>query len=595
MADVGSHSDNLETIASCERRQVSIAAFAWIVLAAAHLPLLWILAKRLWSTEHYQFFPLILVGSLFLTYQCWPTKLVIFSGRTSWRVVGAIMTLVVMALAALTRSPWLMGVSALTAMVVALYFWGGSRLLRALFPAWAFLWLAIPLPLGLDRQLILSLQHTATTWASQWLDLYGLRHAVSGVEIQLPARLYFVEEACSGIHSLFAAVSCGVFYSILLRRHFVRGLFVVGAAMYWVFIANVLRVTLVTVLNSKWDLPIAEGLGHDLVGVAVFLLAVGLTISSDRLLLFFFPGGFRPGPAIRRWSKQIFLRRRRNKRRQRGGSEVVARRSKKQSLPKEASHQARPATTTETVPETTKTKTLGRLGAWEGSLIAVAASLLIVLQLFTVDLIANQDPAMPPFLEYINLGEDCFPASWNRWQRVEFVNTVRDDGDPNGQHSGVWQYEQGGLRCMVSIDGPFVGWHNLANCLEGQGWEIEHQENIKYTEVDEDIPGGFSELQIGKGLDRDAVVLFAVFDHQHRPVMPPDTYVGFRAVRRFPNVSRIFKAIFGGAEDGLAEDSSGTYQIQLFLDSSTGLTEPQVEELRSFFHMIRRTVTQCGD
>ena len=41
------------------------------VMLAAHVPLLLRLGRRMWAIEHYQFFPLILIGAGYLSYQRW--------------------------------------------------------------------------------------------------------------------------------------------------------------------------------------------------------------------------------------------------------------------------------------------------------------------------------------------------------------------------------------------------------------------------------------------------------------------------------------------------------------------------------------------
>lgn len=147
------------------------------------------------------------------------------------------------------------------------------------------------------------------------------------------------------------------------------------------------------------------------------------------------------------------------------------------------------------------------------------------------------------------------------------------------------------MQATLSLDGPFVGWHNLAGCLRGQGWHIRDVEHSDYQQRGESIPGGYTEMNVEKGTGQHALVMFAVFDGQHRPMQPSETYVRFRAVRRFPHVSELIKRIAGGQDERLARDDSQTYQIQLFLESHVDLSETQRDEARELFHDMRRYVT----
>ena len=54
----------------------------------------------------------------------------------------------------------------------------------------------------------------------------------------------------------------------------------------------------------------------------------------------------------------------------------------------------------------------------------------------------------------------------------ESGNPSKNSNDPNGVESLIWHYHKDGRTAALSIDGPFVGWHDLSNCFRGQGWMV---------------------------------------------------------------------------------------------------------------------------
>src|SRR5262249_60917293 len=97
-------------------------------------------------------------------------------GDRRWSVGLLAASLLLMALAAVLYSPLFGTLAALTTLLALAQSWGGARLVRAMLPAWAFLWVAVRPPLGLDTKLIFALQGIATQWSSRVLDLLGVFH-----------------------------------------------------------------------------------------------------------------------------------------------------------------------------------------------------------------------------------------------------------------------------------------------------------------------------------------------------------------------------------------------------------------------------------
>lgn len=153
------------------RRPVVWAVVVAAVVLIAHAPLLKNLAIRMWAAEHYQFFPLILLGAGVLAFQrIREDRPPLMPGRFLWRLVLWGIAAFLLVVAILLRTPWLAALAALASLFAFGHSMGGRSLMRRLWPAWGFLWLAVPLPLGLDVRLIQSLQRLATVWASGVID-----------------------------------------------------------------------------------------------------------------------------------------------------------------------------------------------------------------------------------------------------------------------------------------------------------------------------------------------------------------------------------------------------------------------------------------
>src|SRR5262249_30015599 len=145
----------------------------------------------------------------------------------------------------------------LTLLAVA-YAWGGGRLVRAVLPAWAFLWLTIP-RYGFDYWVRVALQQLASRCSGAVLDLTGVIHLPEGNVIAVAGRRLLVEEGCSGVRSLFVILAAVLFHLLWSRASVPRGLFLLSATVFWVLIVNIGRIVLVTTAATRWDVDLLGG------------------------------------------------------------------------------------------------------------------------------------------------------------------------------------------------------------------------------------------------------------------------------------------------------------------------------------------------
>ena len=212
-----------------------------LALLGAFLPRLLGLAWELWSMPQYQFFPIVLIGAFVLararlrefgTFTPGRPALVYPVLATSWALLG---------LAGLLHSDWLGGVAALAGVAALILAVGGVSLFRQLLPVWLFLWLAMPLPLGQDSLLVRALQPFTTEASSRLLDKAGVLHVREGNLITVPGKRLFVDESCSGIHSLYSGLACTAFLAIRFKRGTLHTILLLFGAVGCVVAANVGR------------------------------------------------------------------------------------------------------------------------------------------------------------------------------------------------------------------------------------------------------------------------------------------------------------------------------------------------------------------
>ena len=159
---------------------------------------------------------------------------------------------------------------------------GGWALLRiAWFPI-AFLLLAMPLPEGLYVDLTLPLRRLASLVAASAMELLtpGLYTEAQGVVIDYMGPVtqgtLNVEEACSGMRLMMAFVTLGVAMAYLGRRPFWQRLIMVLSCIPIAVFCNAVRVTTTGLFQVHGHEDLAKGTPHQLLGIGMLVLALGL-------------------------------------------------------------------------------------------------------------------------------------------------------------------------------------------------------------------------------------------------------------------------------------------------------------------------------
>ena len=169
---------------------------------------------------------------------------------------------------------WIHGCVAIAVTSAQVAMSGGRRWLC--FFAFAILWpaIAIPWPTGLENFVVQQLTRAASTLTAEIANITGIPAFQQGNVIEIRSGVVGIEEACSGIRSLQAALLGSLFLGALFALSAGKRWLLVGLSIAFAFATNVARTyTLVYVAHHR-GLKEAEH-AHDSVATVAMIVALG--------------------------------------------------------------------------------------------------------------------------------------------------------------------------------------------------------------------------------------------------------------------------------------------------------------------------------
>jgi exosortase len=162
-------------------------------------------------------------------------------------------------------------------------FLGGWCLVKYTWLPIAFLIFAVPLPQRYYNGLTIPMRRWAAAVASGLLDLVPeLEASATGVVIDVFYRGQSLEpaldvaEACSGMRLLLAFMALGVAMAYLHERQLWQRLVLVASTVPIAVLCNIVRVTATGFIHILIHPKYAQGIYHDVLGMAMLPLAFGL-------------------------------------------------------------------------------------------------------------------------------------------------------------------------------------------------------------------------------------------------------------------------------------------------------------------------------
>lgn len=527
-----------------ERSEMRTKA-VWLCLLLSPALLLVNHFYHLWQLDQYKYFPALLLAVGLLFHARWDLSLVLPHNWSAWLllVLGCGSTII----GSVYWSPWLgclgflfiLGAFLNCCNVASDGRWG----LLALWPA---SWLLLRLPLNLDFQLTSWLQSSTAKLSSHLLDRLEVTHRLTGNVFQMPGGKLFVEEACSGVQSLFALLFCAILWVVWQRRSYlllpIYALLAIGCAG----LMNILRVTAIALAQEWWQTDLAHGWPHELLGYACLLIAIGLLISGDRFLrVAFFPipaetESQTSNPLNDWWNRWLVAM---------GNPNTSAKRA---TTP-------RPAF----IPN------------WAFPIVAVLAPLVIVPQ---VVLGYAHWSSVPEYRKTDYWKPNAELLGQIPGLQVVEHRTTNDSSDPAlGIHSDQWTCKTADGLVTRVLASQHAEVHDLCVCYAAGGWQLQSRQVVEANRSDGQGLWDVIEARFVNSETIFGELFFSTVDFQARPVR----------LRRTGLKDFLLQRIDKGDQPQQSGFDGQTLNIQVWTTSETPFTDEQRESLRQLQRQIR--------
>ena len=269
---------------SAQSLRLSLLALGLLLLA--HLPLAVVHHMRLWEREHYQFFPFAFGAFGWLLYTRRQPGGFIWDHLNSVLVLLDLMCLTA-AFSLATPSPLLVVAGMMLLLLAIARSFPDSEVRTSLGYLILLPVITFRPPWNYDLTAIQWLQRVTTSVASELLNFCGFLHLRTGNVLEFPGKRFMVEEACSGVQSLFTLLFLAALIVCGYRRRWLHSLIVLSTAAGLAGVMNVLRVCAVAIAWDTTELDLSSGWQHDLLGYAALVIAGLLVLSADACCAFF--------------------------------------------------------------------------------------------------------------------------------------------------------------------------------------------------------------------------------------------------------------------------------------------------------------------
>ncbi len=163
-------------------------------------------------------------------------------------------------------------------------FLGGWKALAWSWPSTVFLVFMVPLP-GFAAGLVSQpLQRIGTVAGTYMIQLVGIPTFARGNVIVLPQTELGVAEACSGLRMMMVFVTVCAAMALVMKGSVWLRLIVLFSAAPIAVVANIARITVTGILYQLVSSEIANMVFHDLAGLFMMPLAVGILLGEVELL-----------------------------------------------------------------------------------------------------------------------------------------------------------------------------------------------------------------------------------------------------------------------------------------------------------------------
>ncbi|MBI1325385.1 exosortase U [bacterium] len=589
------------------RLNLSDPGIAMIAAAVLLLPLWAPWQAILKARPHYEFYPILVFGMIFLVRHRLLTmeEGSLVPGRPAIAGLLGLISLPCLFFGYVVGNSTIMSIATVLTFSMVLYATGGWGLWRRVIPVFFLLMLMTPPPGGLDLALTLKLQQFSVAVASRVLDLFGIFHVVNTNTLEVDGQRFLVEEACSGIQSMFSILAFALFYSIWNERGLIRTFFMLAGALVFDISLNVIRICLGVVAKITGDINLLDGWPHEILGIVVFVLGLLLTLSWDVVLDELRASRILPTEWLARKLRIKLPQLKSSKRGRKLASDGKSSSRDSRTIPTGPFVAASPL----------KKTSLVVLAIW--AIMVLPMTALSAFQLPRYLGTANANPDDPVFQALEARGDDRLkkldeltrksrntfdpPRSIGDWTLLPEGTKSTERTMSFGSRSESFLYSKGNSVVQVSIDYPFQGFHDLNICYDFGGWRV--------AEIPAEALGStpefpFNVSTMSRGIDQKAVMVYSAFldDGQWRLYKPAEflrtdmklggqsgllRIAGDRLSNRISMVLRglpdLTREAFFTRPDSNQTQNYTNYQIQALLIDTDSITNEKQQTIVDFF------------
>ncbi|TXI22736.1 MAG: exosortase B [Roseateles sp.] len=276
--------DVAATLLAEARTPVGLLVLGWLGLFG---PTYYNLATTVWASDEQGHGPIILAVCVWLLWR--RRELLAAIGSSSGRPVAGSVLFGLGWLTYLIGRSQFIGFAEAGAQLLVLaglvVFYKGYRGLNAIkFPLFFMLFM-IPLPPDLVGAVTGPLKAAVSAVASQALYSLGYPVARSGVVLSVGQYQLLVADACAGLNSMFTLEALGLLYMNIVNhvgiaRNAALAVLIVPIS----FVANIVRVMILVLVTYHFGDAAGQGFMHGFAGMVLFMVALVLILSVDKLL-----------------------------------------------------------------------------------------------------------------------------------------------------------------------------------------------------------------------------------------------------------------------------------------------------------------------
>lgn len=506
------------------------------LIALGFAPLLLQFFTNIWRLPHYQFFPGAFAAAGFLAWSRLKEVARPLNPGTPWATLPVLLfSSAILTLAILLWSPWLGALAAVTCLTGVIWWLGGWTLMKRMIPALILILIIIPPPLGLDSKLTLFLRGVATTASSRLLDLLLVVHCVSGNVIELPGHKLLVDEACSGINSVLFILAFTLFYLLWHRRSFWCYLIFIPAALGFVVMGNVLRITLCTWVRFHNGMDLLTGWKHETIGLILVAMYIGLVMSLEHLL---------SGAPKSSWRTPT--------------------KTNSRTISPPVSGPVR--------------RRISPAWGWAAGLFFGIMGLASGARY--CDFFQHDKKIVFHFTGPSALREGSrfnLPERIGTWTRLSPVGSATKELETRGVHSIIWSFQNpSNTIALVALDYPIWGYHDVTVCYKGNGWNITKRERMA---KDNQTPPRL-EMEMSKDPEQYGALWVATINERGQWMEVDQVQRSFLDRIRF------------SAPQVLVGSEETSYRIQLLVTSASPLSPDEHESATRLFQESRAILVE---